>query len=202
MFAGILLCRNVYQAVNLISFFLAPQPWCQFESVYPSVFSSNRCGWILITLLVVYVQSPLPSPVLSCISLSYYSGIGFGLIYLPAITVVGHWFERHRAFVVGLAMCGGGLGSAVLAALIRPLARRVAWRGMLLLTGALLFQTLVCSGDRIGHLATVFLMHLLILLFFYLFLFIECSQSDRVHIYSSKCPLFFLVTLNGETLRH
>ncbi|CAL8105133.1 unnamed protein product [Calicophoron daubneyi] len=70
-------------------------------------------------------------------------GIGCGLIYLPAITVVGHWFEHRRAFVVGVALCGSGLGAGVLAMVVRPLSHSFAPRGVLILTAGLFCQTLV-----------------------------------------------------------
>ena len=38
------------------------------------------------------------------------SGLGFGLIYLPAIVSVSMYFEKKRAFATGIAVCGSGLG--------------------------------------------------------------------------------------------
>ncbi|KAF6768405.1 hypothetical protein AHF37_08325 [Paragonimus kellicotti] len=70
-------------------------------------------------------------------------GIGCGLVYLPAITVIGHWFEQHRAFVVGFVMCGGGCGAGFLAVLIRSLFRAYTWRGTIILTAGLFAHTLV-----------------------------------------------------------
>ncbi|KAF8565281.1 hypothetical protein P879_02590 [Paragonimus westermani] len=70
-------------------------------------------------------------------------GIGCGLVYLPAITVVGHWFEQHRAFVVGFVMCGGGCGAGFLAILIRSLSRAYTWRGTVILMAGLFAQTLL-----------------------------------------------------------
>jgi MFS family permease len=40
-------------------------------------------------------------------------GIGFGLIYLPAIVVVGYYFERKRALATGIAVAGSGVGTFV-----------------------------------------------------------------------------------------
>ena len=35
-------------------------------------------------------------------------GLGFGLIYLPAIVSVSMYFEKRRAFATGIAVCGSG----------------------------------------------------------------------------------------------
>ncbi|CAH8823740.1 unnamed protein product [Trichobilharzia szidati] len=70
-------------------------------------------------------------------------GIGCSLIYLPAITVIGHWFEEHRAFIVGMVMCGGCLGFGLLSIITPYLAEHFTWRGCLILLAGLFSQTLV-----------------------------------------------------------
>ena len=42
-------------------------------------------------------------------------GLGFGLIYLPAIVSVSIYFEKKRAFATGIAVCGSGLGTFIMA---------------------------------------------------------------------------------------
>ena len=37
-------------------------------------------------------------------------GLGFGLIYVPAIVSVGFYFEKKRSIAMGIAVCGSGLG--------------------------------------------------------------------------------------------
>ena len=46
-------------------------------------------------------------------------GITFGLVYLPAIVIVGQWFEKRRALASGIAVCGSGIGAFVFAPLSR-----------------------------------------------------------------------------------
>ncbi|CAH8485207.1 unnamed protein product [Schistosoma haematobium] len=70
-------------------------------------------------------------------------GIGCSLVYLPAITVIGHWFEKHRAFIVGIVMCGGCLGAGLMAIITPHLAVHFSWRGSLILISGLFSQTLV-----------------------------------------------------------
>ena len=42
-------------------------------------------------------------------------GLGFGLIYLPAIVSVSMYFEKKRAFATGIAVCGSGFGTFIFA---------------------------------------------------------------------------------------
>lgn len=42
-----------------------------------------------------------------------FAGIGFGLIYLPAVVCVGYYFESKRALATGIAVCGSGKKPAV-----------------------------------------------------------------------------------------
>ena len=44
-----------------------------------------------------------------------FEGFGFGLIYLPAIVSVSMYFEKKRAFATGIAVCGSGLGTFIMA---------------------------------------------------------------------------------------
>ena len=65
---------------------------------------------------------------------SYYifvvlSGMGFGLMYLPAIVMVGFYFEKRRAFATGVAVCGSGIGAFVFAPMCEKLISLYGWRG-------------------------------------------------------------------------
>ncbi|CAH0720127.1 unnamed protein product, partial [Brenthis ino] len=55
-------------------------------------------------------------------------GIGFCMIYMPAVLTVGFYFERWRALATGLALCGSGVGTFVFAPLTNILIKRVGWR--------------------------------------------------------------------------
>uniref|UniRef100_A0A0V0J8C7 Monocarboxylate transporter 12 n=1 Tax=Schistocephalus solidus TaxID=70667 RepID=A0A0V0J8C7_SCHSO len=67
-------------------------------------------------------------------------GLGCGLVYFPALTVVAQWFESHRAMAVGLSICGSGIGTCLMAAVLQPIIERFTWRGLLILLGAAFFQ--------------------------------------------------------------
>ncbi|XP_072936960.1 monocarboxylate transporter 12 [Epargyreus clarus] len=65
------------------------------------------------------------------------TGLGFGLIYLPAIVSVTVWFERYRSLATGIAVCGSGLGTFLFAPITSTLIERYGWRGALIITGGL-----------------------------------------------------------------
>lgn len=69
--------------------------------------------------------------------MSNFLGIGFGLIYLPAIVSVGYYFSTKRAFATGIAVCGSGLGAFVFAPLTQFLLETYDWKGALLIVAGL-----------------------------------------------------------------
>ena len=38
------------------------------------------------------------------------TGIGFGFMYLPAMTIIDHWFSRNLGLATGIAAAGSGVG--------------------------------------------------------------------------------------------
>jgi MFS family permease len=61
------------------------------------------------------------------------SGIGFGLVYVPAVIAVGFYFEKWRALATGIAVCGSGIGTFLMAPLCTALIDSFGWRGALLI---------------------------------------------------------------------
>ncbi|KDR16896.1 hypothetical protein L798_08639, partial [Zootermopsis nevadensis] len=60
-------------------------------------------------------------------------GIGFGLVYVPAVIAVGFYFEKWRALATGIAVCGSGIGTFLMAPLSTALIQAFGWRGALLI---------------------------------------------------------------------
>ena len=50
-------------------------------------------------------------------------------MYLPAIVMVGFYFEKRRAFATGIAVCGSGIGAFVFAPLCDRLLSVYGWKG-------------------------------------------------------------------------
>ncbi|XP_047544486.1 monocarboxylate transporter 12 [Vanessa atalanta] len=68
------------------------------------------------------------------------AGVGFGLIYLPAIVSVTVWFERYRSLATGIAVCGSGLGTFLFAPITSALISNYGWRGAMALIGAFILN--------------------------------------------------------------
>ena len=62
---------------------------------------------------------------------TYGFGVGFGVAcaYVPMVSAVGGWFERHRTSALGVAVAGIGLGQMVGAQFVERLIARYGWRG-------------------------------------------------------------------------
>jgi len=65
------------------------------------------------------------------------TGFGFGLIYLPAIVSVSMYFEKKRAFATGIAVCGSGLGTFIMAPVTEGLITALGWEYAILITAGL-----------------------------------------------------------------
>ena len=50
-------------------------------------------------------------------------------MYLPAIVMVGFYFEKKRAFATGVSVCGSGLGGFLFAPLIDGMLIKYGWQG-------------------------------------------------------------------------
>ncbi|KAJ8309968.1 hypothetical protein KUTeg_011833 [Tegillarca granosa] len=74
------------------------------------------------------------------------SGLGFGLMYLPAIVSVGYYFEKKRSFATGLAVCGSGLGTFIFAPLSKYLVDEYQWQGAALIEAAIILNCVICGA--------------------------------------------------------
>ncbi len=74
------------------------------------------------------------------------SGVGLGLIYLPAIVSVTYYFEKRRAFATGLAVCGSGIGTFIFAPLTKILVEEYGWKGASLIFAGVLLNCAVCGA--------------------------------------------------------
>lgn len=69
-----------------------------------------------------------------------FGGIGFGMIYLPAVVLCGLYFEKKRSLATGIAVCGSGFGAFIFAPLANYLLQTFGgWKGAnLFLAGVIL----------------------------------------------------------------
>ncbi|PSN31947.1 hypothetical protein C0J52_21417 [Blattella germanica] len=71
------------------------------------------------------------------------AGIGFGLVYVPAVIAVGFYFEKWRALATGIAVCGSGIGTFLMAPLVTALIQTFGWRGAFLIQAGLVLNCAV-----------------------------------------------------------
>lgn len=75
-------------------------------------------------------------------------GVGQGTFFSPLAAAVSHWFERHRAIAVSIALSGQSIGGLLLPPLLRVAAENMGWRAAMQAYG------IVCS---VGMLAAAML---------------------------------------------
>jgi hypothetical protein len=75
-----------------------------------------------------------------------FAGAGFGLMYLPAIVMVGYYFERRRAFATGIAVCGSGIGAFVFAPLCEKLIETYSWKGATWIIAGVCLNGVACGA--------------------------------------------------------
>lgn len=75
--------------------------------------------------------------------LVFTTGLSCGLLYFPSLSIVAQWFESRRALAVGLAICGSGVGTCLMALCVPSGVRAFSWRGLLIIFGAVFFQLAV-----------------------------------------------------------
>ena len=68
------------------------------------------------------------------------SGAGLGLLYLPSIVTVGHYFKKKRALATGIAVCGSGVGGFVFAPLSEYLIEQYTWKGAMWIISAIVLN--------------------------------------------------------------
>ncbi|XP_034949373.1 monocarboxylate transporter 14 [Chelonus insularis] len=78
-----------------------------------------------------------------CLTIGIGTGLGFGLIYLPAIVCVTIYFEKLRSLATGIAVCGSGLGTLIFAPFIEYLIATYGWRGSMMITSALVLNCII-----------------------------------------------------------
>uniref|UniRef100_A0A8R1HY62 MFS_4 domain-containing protein n=1 Tax=Caenorhabditis japonica TaxID=281687 RepID=A0A8R1HY62_CAEJA len=72
-----------------------------------------------------------------------FGGIGFGMIYLPAIVVVGFYFESKRAMATGISVAGSGVGTFVMPIVCQTCIATIGWQKTLWILAAFNFLCVI-----------------------------------------------------------
>ncbi|XP_014673971.1 PREDICTED: uncharacterized protein LOC106814186 [Priapulus caudatus] len=65
------------------------------------------------------------------------------MLYIPSVVCVAFYFEKRRALATGLAVCGSGVGTFLLAPLYQHLTQIYGWRGAMLLQAGVVLNSAV-----------------------------------------------------------
>ncbi|XP_076007833.1 monocarboxylate transporter 6-like [Genypterus blacodes] len=79
-------------------------------------------------------------------SVLHAGGLGFCFSFQPAVTILGHYFVRRRAFANAMSSTGTALGLCFLPFLGNYLHMELGWRGSFLVLGAMLLNCCVCGA--------------------------------------------------------
>ncbi|XP_044148359.1 monocarboxylate transporter 14 isoform X1 [Bufo gargarizans] len=74
------------------------------------------------------------------------AGIGSGMVYLPAVVMVGQYFQKHRALAQGLGTTGTGFGTFLITVLLKYLCAEFGWRNAMIIQGAVTLNLCVCGA--------------------------------------------------------
>ncbi|XP_077344680.1 monocarboxylate transporter 14 isoform X1 [Lithobates pipiens] len=74
------------------------------------------------------------------------AGIGSGMVYLPAVVMVGQYFQKRRALAQGLSTTGTGFGTFLITVLLKYLCAEFGWRNAMIIQGAITLNLCVCGA--------------------------------------------------------
>ncbi|XP_006141974.1 monocarboxylate transporter 14 [Tupaia chinensis] len=74
------------------------------------------------------------------------AGFGSGMAYLPAVVMVGRYFQKRRALAQGLSTTGTGFGAFLMTVLLKYLCAEYGWRNAMLIQGAVSLNLCACGA--------------------------------------------------------
>ena len=67
------------------------------------------------------------------------------MVYIPAILIIGFYFDKRRGLANGLAASGSGVGALIYSPLCHYLQQEYTWKGAVLILAAIALNTFVCA---------------------------------------------------------
>ncbi|XP_054840170.1 monocarboxylate transporter 14 isoform X2 [Eublepharis macularius] len=98
----------------------------------------NAVGWIL--------SSYASNVHYLFITFGVTAGIGSGMVYLPAVVMVGEYFQKRRALAQGLSTTGTGFGAFLMTVFLKYLCMEFGWRDAMFIQGAVCLNLCVCGA--------------------------------------------------------
>ncbi|XP_008842691.1 monocarboxylate transporter 14 isoform X2 [Nannospalax galili] len=98
----------------------------------------NALGWVL----SAYAAN------VHCLFITFgvAAGLGSGMAYLPAVVMVGRYFQKRRALAQGLSTTGTGFGTFLMTVLLKYLCEEYGWRNAMFIQGAVSLNLCVCGA--------------------------------------------------------
>ncbi|CAG5134292.1 unnamed protein product [Candidula unifasciata] len=114
-----------------------------FGPIFSALVNMYGCrnvalGGAVLASVAFFLSTFSPNIGVLIFTYGFLGGLGFGLMYLPAIVMVGYYFERRRALATGIACCGSGIGAFLFAPFTEYLLHEYGWRGATWIISALL----------------------------------------------------------------
>ncbi|KAL1131599.1 hypothetical protein AAG570_011213 [Ranatra chinensis] len=114
---------------------------------------ANRYGFRCVSIMgsvigsaAFVISSFAPNMQILFLSYGILGGIGFGMIYVPAVIACGFYFERWRALATGISVCGSGIGTIIMGPITAMLIKYFGWRGTILIQAAIILHCAVFGG--------------------------------------------------------
>jgi len=111
-------------------------------------YMTNRLGWRLTTVIgsILATAGLCFSAVAPSVVFLYFTagglvGLGLGIIYLPRLDCITQYFDKRRPIVTGIAICGSGIGTAIMSPMSEWLISQYDWKTCLYILGA------ICSSN-------------------------------------------------------
>jgi MFS transporter, MCT family, solute carrier family 16 (monocarboxylic acid transporters), member 14 len=129
---GALLC-GVYLASGPIGGALVNRYDCRITTFIGSIISC----------VAFFISSFSPTIDMLLVFFGVFGGFGFGLIFLPSIIIVSHYFDKRRSTAVGIATCGTGFGAFIGAPFLNLLLEVYDWSNAVRILAGLLLNCAV-----------------------------------------------------------
>ncbi|XP_042235654.1 monocarboxylate transporter 12-like [Homarus americanus] len=97
----------------------------------------------LLASLALFLSILAPNVETLYVTIGLGAGLGFGLIYLPAIVCVTGYFEKRRSFATGIAVCGSGIGTFAFSPLVEYLINELSWQNSLIIISGIMLNCVV-----------------------------------------------------------
>lgn len=76
---------------------------------------------------------------------SLVAGVGFGLLYIPAVVTVAQYFTKRRGLATSICVCGTGVGTFILPPLMSVILDSYGWRWAFRVLSVLCLACVFCS---------------------------------------------------------